>query len=196
MSQRRSEKSHQAILKAAVELLEEEGYTGVTIEGIASRAGVGKQTIYRWWPSKAAVIMEAFQEAVAEKVLMPDTGSTCNDLQTFTRRLCCVLSKPITCHTTAGLIAAAQEDEALAKEFRKMFIRSRRSAVEEILQRGVTRGELLSETDIALTLDFIFGPIWYRLLVGHAPLEESFADALVAAVLAGITAPPVAAAMA
>jgi AcrR family transcriptional regulator len=196
MPQKRSEKSHQAILKAAIELVKEEGYASTTIEGIATRAGVGKQTIYRWWPSKAAVIMEAFQYSVAEKVPMPNTGSTRSDLQTFTRKLCYVLSKPIACHTTAGLIAAAQEDDVLAKEFRKMFIKTRRTAVEEILQRGAERGELLADLDFSLTLDLLFGPIWYRLLVGHAPLEEKFADALVAAVMSTVAAPAVSTMMA
>ncbi|MCB0036827.1 MAG: TetR/AcrR family transcriptional regulator [Anaerolineales bacterium] len=196
MPQKRSEKSHQAILKAAIELVKDEGYAGTTIEGIASRAGVGKQTIYRWWPSKAAVIMEAFQHSAAEKVPVPDTGDTRADLQLFARKLCCVLSKPVTCHTTAGLIAAAQEDQMLAKEFRKMFIKTRRSAVEGILQRGVARGELLGEADFSLTLDLFFGPIWYRVLMGHAPLEDKFADALVAAVMSTIAAPSVSTAMA
>lgn len=196
MPQKRSKKSHQAILKAAIELVKDEGFASTTIEGIASRAGVGKQTIYRWWPSKAAVIMEAFQHSAAEKVPLPKTGNTRDDLQLFARKLCYVLSKPVTCHTTVGLIAAAQEDDTLAKEFRKMFIKTRRAAVEEILKRGVERGELSAEADFSLTLDLFFGPIWYRVLMGHAPLDDNFADALVAAVMRTIAAPAVSSAMA
>jgi AcrR family transcriptional regulator len=112
---RRSQRSHQAILSAATELLKENGYLGVSIEAIAASAGVGKQTIYRWWPSKADVVMEAVAFQLARDIPVPDTGSVESDLQAFLQRLFTVFATTGAGRTVAGLMAEAQTNPEFAQ---------------------------------------------------------------------------------
>lgn len=175
---RRNERSHQAILKAAAELLEEKGYGGVCIEGIAARAGVGKQTIYRWWSSKAAVIMEAYAARPTKDVPTPDTGLVQTDLQQILTQFCFVLTQTTSGSVIKGLIAEAQNNCEVAETFRTYFVTCRRSATRTILERGIERGELRFDLNIELAIDTLFGPIWYRLLLQHAPLDDDFVAAL------------------
>lgn len=184
---RRNEHSHRAILEAAVGLLEERGYDGVTIEGIAERAGVGKQTIYRWWPSKGAVVMEAYSADAAERVPVPDTGAVEGDLIEILSGLCGVLSGPAG-RTIAGLIGGAQFDPELAKELREGLNAARRAVFAEVLERGLRRGELRGGLDVDLTIDAVYGAVWSRLLLGGAPLDEDFATGLVELTLRGALA--------
>ncbi|MBM0742050.1 TetR/AcrR family transcriptional regulator [Phormidium sp. CLA17] len=183
---RRNERSHQAILKAAAELLEEKGYSGVCIEGIAARAGVGKQTIYRWWSSKAAVIMEAYATRPAKNPPTPDTGSVQADLHQMLAHLCFVLTQTTSGSVVKGLIAEAQNNCEVAETFRAYFVACRRDATRTILERGIERAELRSDLNVELAIDTLFGPIWYRLLLQHAPLDDDFAAALVNHLLAGM----------
>jgi AcrR family transcriptional regulator len=184
-NRRRNKQCHQAILQAAAELLEEKGYAAVTIEAIAARAGAGKQTIYRWWPSKAAVILEAYAVQASRITPIPDTGSVRSDL-------CQVLQQLfVTLNTSAGLamtslIAEAQLDSAFAITFREQFINSCRDTIRAVLQRGIEQGELRANLDLDLVIDAIYSPVWYRLLLKNAPLNESFAEAIVDLLLTGI----------
>ena len=177
----RSVACHQAILRATMELLGEFRYADVTMEGIAARAGVCKQTLYNWWPSKARLAMEAYAATAATRIPAPDTGSTEEDL----RRLLCA-----TCQTLgrdelslgellAGLIAAAQSDPELGRELRETLIAARRAVATSILERGMQRGEVDPELDLPLVLDLLYGPIWYRLLLRNAPLNRAFANEIV-----------------
>ncbi len=183
---RRSEVSHQAILKAAAELLDEEGYVGMSIEAIARRAGVGKQTIYRWWPSKAAVVLESYYNQVDQALSLPNTGSVAQDLTQVVRQLLQRLTSSAAAKAMAGILAEAQADPNLAQAFRDKLIASRRAIIQAILRQGIARGELRDDLDIELTTDLIYGPVWYRLLLGHAPLDEAFACSLVDELLIGL----------
>jgi AcrR family transcriptional regulator len=185
---RRCERSHQAILQAAIELLEETGYRGVSIEAIAARAGVGKQTIYRWWSCKAAVIMEAYTTHAAENIPIPDTGSVKEDLCQILQQLFTVLTTTSAGATIAGLIAEAQTDSAVAATFREKFVASRRAATRVILERGMARGELRPNLNLELAIDTIYGPVWYRLLLKHAALDQAFAAELVCQLVGGMGA--------
>lgn len=185
---RRSERAHQAILSAASELLEENGYLGVSIEAIAAKAGVGKQTIYRWWASKAALVMEAYAAQKARDITVPDTGVVQDDLKIFLQRLFVVQKITRTELTMAGLIAETQTDPELAEIFRKQFIAQRRAVVLQILERGVVRGELRGDLNLDLVVDAIYGPVLYRLLVAHAPLDDLFAEELVNQLMSGVRA--------
>ena len=185
---RRNERCHQAILTAAAELLEEKGYGGVSVEAIASRAGVGKQTIYRWWPCKASVVMEAYAKQVNQHLPLPDTGSVKTDLGDMLGQLAAVLGSTSAGSALAGLIAEAQTDPHVAQEFRSQMIACRRAATQTLLQRGIDRGELRPDLDLDLAIDALCGPIWYRLLLQHAPLNREFAIALIDQLMAGITA--------
>ena len=178
----RSVTCHQAILRATMELLGEFRYGDVTMEGIAARAGVCKQTLYNWWPSKARLVMESYEATAATRIPAPDTGSTEEDL----RRLLCA-----TCQTLgrgelslgellAGLIADAQSDPELERELRETLIAKRRAVATAILTRGMQRGEIDPELELPLVLDLLYGPIWYRLLLRNAPLNRAFAHEIVA----------------
>ena len=184
---RRSERNHRAILSAASELLKEVGYANLTIQAIADRAGVSNKTIYRWWSNKAAVAMEAFAVATADVVTIPDTGSLQADLLAFIKAAFVAHQILKFGETMASLIAAIQTDLTLATAFREQFITQRRDAVREILERAIKRGELLAPPDVEVVIDSVYGPIFYRLLVGHAPLDNQFAEALVNQLLMGVT---------
>ena len=170
----RSAKSHDAILTAALKLLKEKGYRSVTIEGIASEAGVGKQTIYRWWRSKADIILEAFTRYTSGQIATPKSGNVQSDLQVFLTQAFDNLTRE-SGEVVRGLMSEALIDPVFAESMRKIFIASRRSALRDILAKGVDRGELASDVDIELTIDLIYGPMWYRLLNKHAPLNQKFA---------------------
>jgi AcrR family transcriptional regulator len=179
----RSELSHEAILDAVLALLEAEGYHAVTIEGVARHAGVGKQTIYRWWKSKAELVLEAYANHAASKIPVPDKGTLRGDLETFLaagfKRLTDV-SGPM----MRGLMADAVLDEEFREVLIKAFIDKRREAVRQMLERGISRGELDAEADLELACDLVFGPMWYRLLLKHGKLDGRFARQITSTVLA------------
>jgi AcrR family transcriptional regulator len=179
---RRSDKSHKAILQAALDLLENEGYRTLTIEAIAARAGVGKQTIYRWWPSKAAVVLEAFTQNTAFQIPQPETGSLRTDLEQFLGASLHTLTEK-TAPILRSLMSEALVDAEFGAQFRHIFIQSRRNALGELLTKAMQRGELASDTDINLLLDLVYGAIWYRILIQHAALDEAFVRQLIELIL-------------
>jgi len=182
----RSSRAHRAILAAAATLLAEAGYEALSIEAVAARAGVGKQTIYRWWASKADLAMEALSDLAAREVPVPDTGSAEGDLTGLLSEAFRVLTSSATGRALAGLLVAAQADGAVAEAFRARFIEGRREAVRQVLRRGVARGELRADLDAEVVVDLLYGPMWYRLLIGHAPLDASFAGELVRTAFQGM----------
>lgn len=186
---RRSDRARRAVLEAAWELLDERGYRALTVEGLATRACVGKATIYRWWPNKAAVVLDALLERAAPELIYPDTGSVRGDLVARLERLRIDLGETRVGRTMAGLIAESQHDPDVAEAFRERWLTPRREVAKEVLERAVARGELRPDIDENLLLDALFGPVYYRLLAGHQPLDEVFVRGLVDAVCAGF-APP------
>jgi AcrR family transcriptional regulator len=183
----RSERAHRAILQAANELLESEGFAAVTVEAIAERAGVSKATIYRWWPNRAAVVMDGFLSIVSSEVPFPHTSHAREDIRIHMRRLAEAFSGKIG-RTVAALIAEGQSDPELAEALRSRWLSVRRAEAREILELGIERGELREDLDPEVAVDVLYGPIYYRMLVGHAPLDDDFADALADHVFAGLAA--------
>jgi AcrR family transcriptional regulator len=177
-TRRRSNKSHQAILQAALDLLEEHGYRAMTIEAIAARAGVGKQTIYRWWPSKAAVVLEAFTSNAATQIPQPATGSLRSDLEEFFGASLHSLTEK-TAPILRSLMSESLVDAEFAAQFQRIFIQARRNSLAELLKRAVQRGELSSNVDIDFLLDLVYGAIWYRILIQYAALDETFMHQMV-----------------
>jgi AcrR family transcriptional regulator len=179
---RRSDQAHQAILQATLEVLSQVGYRAMTIEAIATRAGVGKKTIYRWWPSKAAVALEALTASTEEQVPFPDTGSLAGDLTTyFEQSFAGLRGKAGT--ALSGLAAEAQLDPEFAREFQRVFIVPRKQGLVALLQRGVQRGELAPDTNLDVLADLIYGAKWYRFLLYPAPLDAAFAHEIVEIIL-------------
>lgn len=179
----RSEPARLAILAAAGHLIEQEGYGAMTMEGLARRAGVSKQTVYRWWPTKAAVILEALAEAAWAVAPAPDTGSLEADLRSLLRRTVAGVAGR-NARMLAALMAEAQLDEGFADGFRTGFLARRRDVLHEILERARARGELADPVDAGFLAELVFGALWYRILGRHAPLDGRFADQLTETVLA------------
>jgi AcrR family transcriptional regulator len=183
---RRSERSHHAIIAATQELILERGYAGVTIEGVAARAGVGKQTIYRWWPSRAALVLEAYL-AGEEAVPAPAGGrSVREDVRALLGWLIAVLSEPTGGPIVAGLVSDLQHDADLARGFRRHVVPARREAMLEALERGRARGEIREDADLELAVDALHGAVFYRLLLSGEPLDDAFVDRLADQTLAGL----------
>jgi AcrR family transcriptional regulator len=186
---RRSDRARSAVLHAADDLLVERGYGGVTIEGIAARAGVAKQTIYRWWPSKFEILMDTFIEDAATALALPDTGSVGGDLRSHLRQLAAFLTTADAGRVLLALIGQAQHDAAMAVIFRQRYLDERRALDRTILERGVARGELPADLDLDLAIDLIYGPVYHRALLTGLPIDGSFTDALVDLALPALSSP-------
>ncbi|MEO8878726.1 MAG: TetR/AcrR family transcriptional regulator [Polyangiaceae bacterium] len=170
---KRSEASRAAILKAALELLHERSYAEVTADEIAERAGTSKQTMYRWWQSKADVVLEALREH-ARTIDAPELGSLEKDLDVFLASSFRLLNGPQgTASVLKGLMAEAQLDPNFAPRFAK-FIASRRETLASIFHRHVRGKKALVEAAV----DMAYGTLWYRLLIGHAKLDRELASEL------------------
>lgn len=174
--------THQAILDCANGLLDEIGFSNMSIEGIAARAGVGKATIYRRWPNKASVVMDAFLAATAKELPFPDTGSAREDIRKQMRAVVKVLNGPRG-RTIATLIGVVQSDKELAEAFRTRFVAVRRGEAKAVLQRGIANGEFKPDMDLESVLDCLYGPLYFRLLIGHDKSSAKYADQLVDLVL-------------
>ena len=175
----RSEAARQAILLAALDLATETGYAGLTIEGIAARAGVGKQTIYRWWRSKADILLEAGAAKADFHVPVADTGSYASDLRAFLTSSYEVGSRPGFAGLLRSLMAEAQLNPEFEARFRDEFLDRRRAALAVITDRARDRGDLPAHPDPGTVADIVFGTIWYRVLATREPLDAPLADALV-----------------
>ena len=180
----RSEAAREAVLEAADDLLAESGFAAVTIEGIAARAGVAKQTIYRWWSSKTDILMDAFAEDAAQQLVPPDRGNLSADLRLHLRNLAQFLTRTDAGAVFRALAGEAQHDPQLAARLRAEHLTQQRARDRLPLVRAVERGELPADTDIDLAVDQLVGPIYYRVLVSGQPVPVSFTDRLVLRVLA------------
>jgi AcrR family transcriptional regulator len=174
---RRNDAAREAILDATFDLLRAQGTGGVTIDAIAEAAGVGRQTIYRWWPTKGAVVAEAMTRGARAIASPRATGSFREDLRYFLADSFAGLQDPGTRRALRQLASAAVHDEH-ASEVLAEFTAQRRAALRALLDRGVTGGDIAATADLALLTDLAYGVLWYRLLIGHAPLDAAAADDL------------------
>jgi AcrR family transcriptional regulator len=181
----RSEQSRLAVLHATSELINEVGLRAMTTDEIASRSGVSKATIYKWWPNKHAVAVEAFLSEMDMKSSDPDTGSAKEDFRRALRGLI-RFYRTKSGRAYAQLVGEAQFDPQIGVELREHLVGSRRKLVRAILDRGIARGELRPDVDPEAAIDLIFGPAMYRLVAGHAPLDARSADAIVDAAMRGL----------
>jgi AcrR family transcriptional regulator len=183
---RRNEAARRAVLDAAWEILRERGAEGLTIDAIAKRARVGRQTIYRWWPSRAAIVFEAASESARMIVPSePDTGSLRGDLEAFLRTSYAAAARPDTAPVLRAMASEAVRDEAFAQALRE-FTAERRAVLQALLERHgapTAQAELLA--------DLAFGLLWYRTIVGHRRPDRRAADetaALLAGAVTGVSA--------
>jgi AcrR family transcriptional regulator len=176
---RRDENARLAVLHAADDLLVERGFGGVTVEGIAARAGVAKQTIYRWWPSKVDILLDTLIEDAGRALVIPETDSAVEGTRQYLRGLARFLTKDPAGKVLLALIGEAQHDPEMARTFHKRYLDPQRRREREMLRRGITSGELPAKLDIDATLDALSGPILYRALTG-ASIPRTFVDKLIA----------------
>ena len=186
---RRDPQVHAAIIEAASELVIERSYRDVTVEAIAARAGVGKQTIYRWWPSKADLFLEIYLTLAHKDVLVTDTGDARRDLQSFLQRLFDIYRDTAAAQILAGLIMESRANARVANAIRTRLIVERRDLPGHILRLGIARGQIRPDIAPDLVFDIVSGVIWFRLLMGHAPLDENAAAALAAHLVDGMASP-------
>jgi len=179
----RDEDARARILQASLEALEELGYPGITCDAIAERAGASKSTIYRWWPHKEAVMLEALRESVAQELPFPNSGSLEQDIRIQLHNFVKLLTGPRR-RVFKGMIAAAQSDPKVAEAFCSIWVSPRRKFASDGVERY--RNELRPGVNLNTVLDALYGPMYYRLLIGHETLTIEFADQLAELVLAGI----------
>lgn len=185
----RSEKTRLAILEATADLLEEGGLGAATIEAIAARAGVSKVTIYKWWPTRGSVAIDAIFHRYRQTIDFPDTGDVAKDL-TSQMLIMVAAFRGRTGEIMAELIGQAQSDPVLAETLRTGWLQPRREVSSAVIRRGIDRGQIRPDVDVPLLMDELWGPIYYRLVARHGPLSDEFVHGLVANVLDGVRAAP------
>jgi AcrR family transcriptional regulator len=191
----RDERSHQAIIDATMTLLSEIGYARLTIEGVASRAGAGKGTIYRRWSSKGALVVEAISGPFCPIATgrwtihlgpLPDHGSLRADLLAFAERITWAMTVPLAREVLPGLAMDCSRDPQLAAAFRHFVAGPKRIRMTEVLARAVARGEARPDVDVDLLCDSLVGPVLYRAFLSGQPVDRPFLERLVDQVLPSI----------
>jgi AcrR family transcriptional regulator len=182
----RSEAAKQAILRAARDLLAEGGPGAVTMEAVAERAGVGKPTVYRWWPDRHAVAMAALMETEPARAAPARPRSALaalrEQLRAIARRFATATGRHVT-----SMIAASEPESELSKAFRSHFVLARRAEGKAFLQRAIEEEEVRPDLDVEVALDLLYGPLFFRLLVGHAALDARFMDRVLDEALRGMS---------
>jgi len=176
--------SHDVIMDAVYALLQEKPVRDLTMESVAKRAKVGKPTLYKWWPTKATLVLAMLCERMAPKLEKPTALSAEESLRFRVRSLIDAFNGPFG-KIVAGLIAEGQSEPSVLKEFFDRWISPRRNATIADLQRGKDAGELRSDTGPDLLNDAIFGAIYYRMLLRSGPLTRRFGEELVEQVIRG-----------
>ena len=177
--------SHAAIMDAVYELLQEKPARELTMEAVAKRANVGKPTLYKWWPSKAALIMAMFHERLDQPLAIPVTVTAEGAIRARMRRLIKVVNG-LFGKVVGELIAEGQSDPDILREFYEQHVSLRRASAVAEIERGKATGEFSTDTDAELLVDAIFAPVYYRLLLRFAPLTEKYGNDLIDQVLLGV----------
>jgi AcrR family transcriptional regulator len=184
---KRDEATRQAILRAAYETLEAEGYGAFTIEGVAARSGAAKTTIYRWWPSKGALAIESFLPVYEREAPVPRGHSAVEDLKAHLRLQAKVWGGPRG-RILLALMAAGHTDPAMRELYRERVVKPRREAVRRMLERGIEQGELRPDLDVEAAMDALYSPFYPRVLGALGHCDAEWADRLCHTVLRGLLA--------
>jgi len=181
----RDEAARRRILQAALDLMDETAFTQVTMEAIAERATASKTTVYRWWPNKAQLAIEAFREAVAPELPLRDTGSLRNDLTMQMQNFARVLSGRGG-RMLRSFLVAARCDPEVAEAFRSIWSDPRRAEAKSMLRQKQATGQLRQDADLDLVIDSLYGPLYYRFLVKNELPSQKYAESLAALVIQGL----------
>lgn len=185
----RSARARSAILRATADLLDEVGFAAMTIEQVAARAGAGKATVYRRWPSKGALVMDAIMADIGGAAPFPDTGSVVEDFRLQFRVAARVFNRPRVRRMFIGVIFEAQDNPELREAFLVRYMNPRRVHAREAIRRGIARSELRPDFDDDVLFDQILGAFYIRMLVIGSSLDRPFTDELVSQVFGGVRSP-------
>ncbi|HVW84765.1 MAG TPA: TetR/AcrR family transcriptional regulator [Bryobacteraceae bacterium] len=181
----RDEEVRKRILASAADLLRERCFREISVDAIAEHAGSGKATVYRWWPHKAAVLIEAVREEVAREMPFPNTGSLEGDLRAQLRQFASLVTGRHG-RIFTRFVAAALEDADVAEAFRQMWITPRRQETKAALRRYQASGDLPDHVDLDCVVEMLFGPLYYRLLFRWGPLSDEYIDRLLETAMTGL----------
>ena len=186
---RRNQRSRQAILTATADLLGEVGYTKLAVEAIAARAGVGKQTIYRWWPDKGAVVLDAYLALVGaeQDLTFPDSGDLEADLQLVLGSLVGSLADRVFERRYRALLTAIQDDAGLAGALLDRLLKPWLEATKQRLRAAQQAGRLRNDVDLEVATELLYGPVYYRWLLRTGPTSPEYVNAVVAMTLRALT---------
>src|SRR5580765_1890062 len=173
----RSEKARRAVIKSTLELLERNGFNDLSIEAVASRAGVGKATVYRWWANKAELVIAAFSSAVEEELRFPSGGPVLKSIHEQMKRWAVIFQSPLG-QIVGTVIGAGQSEPEILEAFRAHWVEPRRLEARSLLKQAMKNGEIRSDLDPDLMLDLFYGPLYLRLMLKHAPLDETFVNTI------------------
>jgi AcrR family transcriptional regulator len=182
----RSEAARLAILNAAAELLLEHGLAAVSMDQVAAHAGVSKATIYRWWPTKESLALDALYHEWEGVPPATDTGSLRGDLLAQLRPWARLANRRPYARIVTALLAQAHSDPDFAREYRERFLQPRREPARAALRRAIERGEIPADTNVEIALDLLYGPIYHRLLHGHGAVNDRFVRQVVDMALNGM----------
>lgn len=171
----RSEKVRKAVIRSTLKLLERVGFNELSIEAVAARAGVGKATIYRWWPTKADLVIAAFASAVEQELRFPTAGSVLEAIHQQMKRWIVIYRSPLGQIVTT-VIGAGQSDPEILQAFRAHWVEPRRVEARALLRNAQKNKEIRADLDPDMVLDLLYGPLYLRLMLKHAPLTEDFVD--------------------
>jgi len=183
----RSKEVHQAILQATFDLVLRDGFRAVSIESIASSAGVSKASVYRRWPNKAAMVMDAFTDNVGSGSLFPEASTATESIRLQMR----AMAKSFRGSDGAlvkTLLAEAQFDPELATAFRERWTIPRRKLGMAVVQEAIRQGEMPADVDPGNAIDILYGPIYYRLQMGTGPLSSVYVERIFRRVMKGLGA--------
>ena len=181
----RSKKAREAVLRAAREMLAEGGITAVTMEGLAVRAGVGKPTIYRTWSNSHEVAMAALLEEAPLESEPSIAGAPLVALREQLQRVVLLFSTALG-RSVATMLAAADDDTEISRAFRSHFLQARREEGKKLLLKAIDSNDVRADIDMDVALDMIYGPVFYRLMMGHSPLDTTFADSIIEHAIQGL----------
>jgi AcrR family transcriptional regulator len=186
---RRSERSRQAILTAATDLVGEVGYGKLTVEAIAARAGVGKQTIYRWWPDKGAVLVDAYLAMVHadQAITFPDSGDLQADLRLVLGFMADSLADPVFERRYRALLAAIQDDPELSAGLSERLLKPWLASTKQRLHAAKRAGQIRVDLDLDVATELLYGPFYYRWLLRIGPISPQYVDAVLAITLRALT---------
>jgi AcrR family transcriptional regulator len=175
----RDEEARKRILDSAAQLLEDRCFDDITVDAIAEESGAGKATIYRWWPNKEAVLIEAFRERISRELPFPNTGDFRQDVRLQLENFTKMIYRGRKGKVFRAFIAGAQADPEIAKAFRELWIRPRRAEARKLFERYIAEGTARPDLDPDLAVEMIFSPLYFRLLTGWGEINSEFLDHLV-----------------